>query len=88
MVELIWDGKYDKDGKRTAPPRLKLPFQTVETINLKRALPSSCKKPQTLTAFPSSRNVSALRLPTPTLPPISAITSLILSRLQLMAFIT
>src|SRR5215204_117634 len=33
MVELIWDGKYDKDGKRTAPPRLKLPFQTVETIN-------------------------------------------------------
>ncbi len=33
MVELIWDGKYDKDGKRTAPSRLKLPFQTVETIN-------------------------------------------------------
>jgi adenine-specific DNA-methyltransferase len=33
MVELIWDGKYDKDGKRTAPPRLRLPFQTVETIN-------------------------------------------------------
>ncbi len=33
MVELIWDGKYDANGKRTAPPRLKLPFQTVETIN-------------------------------------------------------
>src|SRR6266508_2359459 len=33
MVELIWDGKYDSNGKRTAPPRLKLPFQTVETIN-------------------------------------------------------
>jgi very-short-patch-repair endonuclease/DNA modification methylase len=33
MVELIWDGKYDADGKRTAPPRLKLPFQTVETVN-------------------------------------------------------
>jgi hypothetical protein len=32
MVELIWDGKY-KDGKRTAPPKLKLPFQTVETVN-------------------------------------------------------
>ena len=27
MVELIWD------SKRTAPPRLKLPFQTVQTIN-------------------------------------------------------
>jgi DNA modification methylase len=33
MVELIWDGKYDKDGKRSAPLRLKLPFQTVETVN-------------------------------------------------------
>jgi very-short-patch-repair endonuclease len=32
MVELIWDGKY-KDGQRTAPPKLKLPFQTVETVN-------------------------------------------------------
>lgn len=33
MVELIWDCKYDSNGKRTSPPRLKLPFQTVETIN-------------------------------------------------------
>lgn len=33
MVELIWDGKYDASGKRTAPLRLKLPFQTVETVN-------------------------------------------------------
>jgi adenine-specific DNA-methyltransferase len=33
MVELIWDGKYDADGKRTAPLRLRLPFQTVETVN-------------------------------------------------------
>jgi len=33
MVELIWDGKYDKDGKRVAPLRVKLPFQTVETVN-------------------------------------------------------
>ena len=33
MVELIWEGKYDADGNRTAPPRLKLPFQTVETVN-------------------------------------------------------
>lgn len=33
MVELIWDGKYDKDGNRAAPLRVKLPFQTVETVS-------------------------------------------------------
>ena len=33
MVELIWDGKYDANDKRNAPLRLKLPFQTVETVN-------------------------------------------------------
>ena len=33
MPELIWDGKYDKDGRRTAPLRVPLPFQTVETVN-------------------------------------------------------
>ena len=33
MVELVWDGKYDKDGKRAAPLRVSLPFQTVETVN-------------------------------------------------------
>ena len=33
MVELIWEGKYDADGKRTAPLRIQLPFQTVETVN-------------------------------------------------------
>jgi hypothetical protein len=32
MAEIIWDGKY-KDGKRVAPVRLQLPFQTVETVN-------------------------------------------------------
>lgn len=32
MTELIWDGKY-KDGKKTAPVRINLPFQTIETIN-------------------------------------------------------
>ena len=34
MVELIWDGKYDANGRRSAPLRLKLPFQTVETVNV------------------------------------------------------
>lgn len=33
MTELIWDGKYDKDGRRVAPVRVALPFQTVETVN-------------------------------------------------------
>jgi DNA modification methylase len=32
MVELIWDGKY-KDGKKVAPVRIALPFQTIETVN-------------------------------------------------------
>ncbi|MBI3734001.1 MAG: hypothetical protein HY259_11180 [Chloroflexi bacterium] len=32
MTELIWDGKY-KDGKKVAPLRVALPFQTVETVN-------------------------------------------------------
>jgi adenine-specific DNA-methyltransferase len=33
MTELIWDGKYDANGKRVAPLRLALPFQTIETVN-------------------------------------------------------
>jgi len=33
MTELLWDGKYDAHGKRVAPLRLALPFQTVETVN-------------------------------------------------------
>ena len=33
MTELIWEGKYDKDGRKVAPTRIALPFQTVETIN-------------------------------------------------------
>ncbi len=33
MTELLWDGKYDAHGKRTAPLRLAHPFQTVETVN-------------------------------------------------------
>ncbi|MFH1141880.1 MAG: DNA methyltransferase [Chloroflexota bacterium] len=33
MAELVWDGKYDKEGKKVAPLRVALPFQTVETVN-------------------------------------------------------
>ncbi len=32
-VELIWDGKYDADGRRKSPLKIALPFQTVETVN-------------------------------------------------------
>ena len=32
MTELTWDGKF-KDGKKVAPVRIALPFQTIETVN-------------------------------------------------------
>ena len=32
-AELVWDGKYDANGRRVAPLRVALPFQSVETIN-------------------------------------------------------
>ena len=33
MPELTWKGKYDETGQIAAPPRVPLPFQTVETVN-------------------------------------------------------
>ena len=33
MPELIWDGKFDAAGRKAAPPRVVLPFQTAETVN-------------------------------------------------------
>jgi len=32
MTELNWEGKY-KEGKKVAPVRIALPFQTIETVN-------------------------------------------------------
>jgi hypothetical protein len=33
QIELIWEGKYDTDGKRVvAPLRVELPFQTVDMV--------------------------------------------------------
>jgi hypothetical protein len=32
-AELVWEGKYDASGRRVAPLRVALPFQTVETVN-------------------------------------------------------
>lgn len=31
--ELLWEGKYDTEGRRSRPVKIPLPFQTVETIN-------------------------------------------------------
>lgn len=32
MTEILWEGKY-KNGKKVAPIRIALPFQTIETVN-------------------------------------------------------
>lgn len=36
-TELIWPGKYDEDGTLRAAPRVRLPFQVIETVNESRA---------------------------------------------------
>lgn len=33
MTELLWEGKYNRDGQKNAPVRIALPFQTIETVN-------------------------------------------------------
>ena len=33
MPKLVWEGKYGPDGRKVAPLRVALPFQTVETVN-------------------------------------------------------
>ncbi|MCL4553169.1 MAG: site-specific DNA-methyltransferase, partial [Candidatus Marsarchaeota archaeon] len=50
MPELIWKGKYDEAGRRVAPLRVALPFQTVETVN-----ESAQERQQTLDFFVSNR---------------------------------
>ncbi len=51
MVELIWDGKYDKDGQRVKPLNVALPFQTVETVN-----ESAQQRQRALELFASGRD--------------------------------
>jgi hypothetical protein len=36
-IELVWPGKYHKDGTLKEVPRVSLPFQVIETINGRRA---------------------------------------------------
>jgi adenine-specific DNA-methyltransferase len=50
MPELIWDGKHDDAGRKVAPPRIVLPFQTVETVN-----ESAQERQRTLDFFASER---------------------------------
>ena len=52
MTELIWEGKYDKDGRKVAPLRVVLPFQTVETIN-----ESAQERQRTLDLFGAGRDL-------------------------------
>jgi adenine-specific DNA-methyltransferase len=49
MTELVWEGKY-KDGKKVAPVRIALPFQTIETIN-----ESAQERQRSLDLFASGR---------------------------------
>jgi adenine-specific DNA-methyltransferase len=49
MTELLWEGKY-KDGKKVAPVRIALPFQTIETIN-----ESAADRSRNLDLFASGR---------------------------------
>ena len=49
MTELIWEGKY-KDGQKVPPLMVKLPFQTVETVN-----ESAKERQHTLELFSNNR---------------------------------
>src|SRR3989338_7262784 len=50
MTELVLEGKY-KDGKKIAPVRIALPFQTIETVN-----ESAQQRQQMLDLFSSGRD--------------------------------
>ena len=36
-TELVWPGKYDEQGRLNSPPRVRLPFQTIETVGESRS---------------------------------------------------
>ncbi len=50
MTELVWEGKY-RDGRKVAPVRIALPFQTIETVN-----ESAQERQRTLDLFSSGRD--------------------------------
>ena len=51
MTELIWEGKYDEQGRRVAPLRVTLPYQTIETVN-----ESAQQRQRTLDLFSAGRD--------------------------------
>ncbi|HLF27835.1 MAG TPA: site-specific DNA-methyltransferase [Anaerolineae bacterium] len=51
MTELTWEGKYDEQGRRVAPLRVTLPFQTIETVN-----ESAQQRQRTLDLFSAGRD--------------------------------
>lgn len=51
MPELLWDGKYDRDGHKVPPLKVALPFQTVETVN-----ESAQERQRSLDLFRSGRD--------------------------------
>jgi adenine-specific DNA-methyltransferase len=54
VTALVWEGKY-RDGKRVAPVRIALPFQTVETAN-----ESARDRARTLDLFASGKPTDEL----------------------------
>jgi len=50
-TELVWPGKYDEEGNRLEPPRVSLPFQVIETVNVSRASREAAAKPEQRTLF-------------------------------------
>jgi adenine-specific DNA-methyltransferase len=50
VPELMWEGKYGPDGRKIAPLRVSLPFQTIETVN-----ESAQKRQQVLDFFAADR---------------------------------
>jgi adenine-specific DNA-methyltransferase len=50
-TELVWPGKYNDDGARREVPRVKLPFQVIETVHESRASREAAKLPQERSLF-------------------------------------
>ena len=43
-TELVWPGKYDEQGRLNTPPRVRLPFQTIETVGESRSTRQARKR--------------------------------------------
>ena len=50
-TELVWPGKYNDDGQRREVPRVKLPFQVIETVHESRTSREAAKTPQERSLF-------------------------------------